>query len=145
MSEEYTFYYPDLVMRRRQGDVWAQPATIEALTSPYLIIQHKGAGDVSPGFIIYYNRPGASSPEFEYFLDSLSRYQMLESGKSVQIRVTSSEADSLIVANFKAAKEKYAKVWGFDPIRQTVLDAITIDPVTAVTDAYSPGWMGWRN
>lgn len=145
MSSDYTFYYPDLVLRRRQGDVWGQPATIEALTSPYLIVQHKGVEHLAPGFVIYYNRPGASSSEFEYFFDSLSRYQMLESGKSVQIRVTHPDADKLIVSNFKAAKEKYAKVWGFDPIRQTVLDAITIDAVTAVTDAYSPGWMGWRN
>lgn len=145
MSREYTFYYPDLVMRRRQGDVWGQPATIEALTSPYLIIQHKGTPKTEPGYVVYYNRPGSSHMEFEYFLDCLSRYQMLESGKSVQIRVTTNNCDPKIVANFKTAKERYAKAWGFDPIRETVLNAISLDSVTAVTDTYNPGWMGWRN
>lgn len=145
LSSEYTFYYPDLVLRRRQGDVWGQPATIEALTSPYLIVQHKGTDKTEPGYVVYYNRPGASHAEFEYFLDSLSRYQMLESGKSVQIRVTVPNADSQMVANFKAAKERYAKAWGFDPIRETVLNAISFEAVTAMTDSYNPGWMGWRN
>ncbi|WP_296260156.1 MULTISPECIES: hypothetical protein [unclassified Pseudomonas] len=144
MSGDYTFYYPDLVMRRRQGDVWAQPATIEALTSPYLIVQHKGADKAEPGYIVYYNRPGSTPSEFEYFLDSLSRYQMLESGKSLQVRVTCAAPDKDIKSNFNTAKIKYAKAWGFEPVRQTVLDAITFTHVTAITDAYNPGWMGWR-
>ena len=38
LPDVYTFYYPDLVMCRRQGDVWDQPATIEALTGPYLMV-----------------------------------------------------------------------------------------------------------
>lgn len=144
MSNDYTFYYPDLVMRRRQGDVWAQPATIEALTNPYLLVQHKGTDDAAAGYIVYYNKPGSSSAEFEYFLDSLSRYQMLESGKSLQVRVTHSKPDKEIQSNFHLAKAKYAKAWGFEPVRQTVLDAIKLTHVTAVTDAYNPGWMGWR-
>ena len=132
MSGEYTFYYPDLVLRRRQGDVWGQPATIEALTSPYLIVQHKGTEKVGPGYVVYYNRPGASHTEFEYFLDSLSRYQMLESGKSVQIRVTSPAADADIVANFKIAKERYVKAWGFDPIRAVSYTHLTLPTIYSV-------------
>lgn len=146
ISTEYTFYYPDLVMQHRQGDVWGQPATVEALTSPYLILQHKGTPDSSNqvGYIVYYNRPGASPSEFEYFLDSLSRYQMLESNKTVQIRVTCKDPHKDLVANFNKAKEKYARMWGFDPIREQVLEEIKITPVAAMVDSYSPGWMGWR-
>ncbi|WP_122544640.1 hypothetical protein [Pseudomonas viridiflava] len=145
ISSEYSFYYPDLVMRHRQGDVWAQPATVEALTSPYVIIQHKGSTDnPQVGYVVYYNRTGASSAEFEYFLDSLSRYQMLESNKTVQIRVTARDPHKNLVANFNAAKEKYARVWGFDPIREQVLGDIKITTIPAMVDGYSPGWMGWR-
>ncbi|WP_059004160.1 hypothetical protein [Pseudomonas syringae] len=147
ISSEYTFYYPDLVMLHRQGDVWGQPATVEALTSPYLILQHKAvSGDTSAqvGYVVYYNREGASSSEFEYFLDSLSRYQMLESGKKVQIRVTCRTPHKDLLSNFSKAKEKYARMWGFDPIREQILGDIKITPIASVVDTYSPGWMGWR-
>lgn len=81
LPKEYTFYYPDLVMSRRQGDVWGQPATIETLTGPYIIVKHGATETYGAGYVIYYNAPGECSEEFEYFLDSLSRYQMLESGR----------------------------------------------------------------
>lgn len=147
LSEDYTFYYPDLVMQHRQGDVWGQPATVEALTSPYLIIQYRpgpDAGNIQAGYIVYYNRPGASTEEFEYFLDSLSRFQMLESNKSVQVRVAYRDPNKDLVANFNRAKEKYARMWGFDPIREQVLAEIKIIPIASMVDTYSPGWMGWR-
>lgn len=147
ISDEYTFYYPDLVMQHRQGDIWGQPATVEALTSPYLILQHRAMPDtpnVQVGYVVYYNRSGASTAEFEYFLDSLSRFQMLESNKSVQVRVAYREPHKDLVANFNKAREKYARMWGFDPIREQVLANIKITPIASMVDTYSPGWMGWR-
>lgn len=144
LARDYTFYYPDLVMWRRQGDVWSQPATIEALTSPYLIIKHKATKLSSSGYVIYYNRSGSSTEEFEYFLDSLSRYQMLESGESIRVRVTHDAPHAEIKSIFHKAKKRYVKSWGFDPIRESILDEITIEPITAMTDTYNPGDMGWR-
>jgi len=144
LHEDYTFYYPDLVMLRRQGDVWGQPATIEALTGPYLIIKHKKTDKKPEGYVIYYNRSGSSVEEFEYFLDSLSRYQMLESGERISIRVTDANPDTNLKSNFHTAKKKYAKAWGFDPKREAILDQIDIDQVTSVTNTYNPGNMGWR-
>lgn len=144
LPKEYTFYYPDLVLWRRQGDVWKQPATIESLTGPYLIIKHAAASSCDAGYLIYYNRPGSSAEEFEYFLDSLSRYQMLDSGERIRIRVTNAQAIDDLKSVFHLAKKKYVKAWGFDPIRQAILDKIEIDRVTSVTNTYNPGDMGWR-
>lgn len=144
LPKEYTFYYPDLVMSRRQGDVWDQPATIESLTGPYIIIKHRPAESCGGGYIIYYNRPGETPEEFEYFLDTLSRYQMLESGEKIRIRVTSSAAIDDLKSVFQTAKKKYAKVWGFDPARETILNQIEIDRITSMTNNYNPGDIGWR-
>lgn len=144
LPKKYTFYYPDLVISRRQGDVWDQPATIESMTGPYIIIKHGSADGCSVGYIIYYNRPGESPEEFEYFLDSLSRYQMLESGEKIRIRVTNSDAIDDLKSVFQTAKKKYAKAWGFDPAREAILDQIEIDRITSVTSTYNPGDMGWR-
>jgi hypothetical protein len=140
----YTFYYPDLVMHRRQGDIWGQPATIESLTGPYIIIKHGATQTNGAGYIIYYNRPGDSAEEFEYFLDSLSRYQMLESNEEIRVRVTHSTANTDLKSIFQMAKKKYAKAWGFDPAREAILENIEIDLVTNVTSTYNPGNVGWR-
>lgn len=144
LPEEYTFYYPDLVMSRRQGDVWEQSATIETLTGPYIIIKHQSTNKIGSGYVIYYNRPGNSPEEFEYFIDSLSRYQMLESGEQIRIRVTDENAINDLKSIFQIAKKKYVKAWGFDPVREAILDQIEIDRITAVSNNYNPGDMGWR-
>lgn len=144
LPKEYTFYYPDLVMSRRHGDGSGQAATIESLTGPYIILKHGAAEKCVAGFVIYYNRPGETPEEFEYFLDSLSRYQMLESDQKIRIRVTKGDAIDDLKAVFEKAKKKYAKAWGFDPARAALLDKIEIDRITSVTSTYNPGDMGWR-
>lgn len=144
ICEGYTFYYPDLVMRRRNGDVWGQPATIESLNGPYFIIKHRSTAKSPSGYVIYYNRNGSTPDEFEYFLDSISRYQMLESGERIKVRVVSPDYDENYKSNFLTAKKKYAKVWGFDPVREGILAAIEIDLVTSMVSNYNPGDMGWR-
>lgn len=144
IPDEYTYYYPDLVMSRRQGDVWNQSATIEMLTGPYIIIKHGPTSKHGSGYLIYYNRPGKSPEEFEYFLDSLSRYQMLESTEKIRIRVTDSAASNDLKSVFQTAKNKYAKAWGFDQAREEILNQIDIERVTNMTSTYNPGDLGWR-
>lgn len=144
LPKKYSFYYPDMVMIRRQGDVWNQPATIETLTSPYIIIKHECTDSHGKGYIIYYNATGACTEEFEYFLDSLSRYQMLDSGEEIKVRVTHSGTIDELRSKFHMAKKKYIKAWGFDPIRAEILESIEIDEVTSVTNTYNPGKMGWK-
>src|SRR5690606_4792753 len=117
---------------------------IESLTGPYIIIKHGSTESCCAGYVIYYNRPGESSEEFEYFLDSLSRYQMLESGEKIRIRVTNADAMDDLKSVFQTAKKKYVKAWGFDPAREAILDKIEIERITNVTSTYNPGDMGWR-
>ncbi len=144
LPQEYTFFYPDLVISRRQWDVWNQAATVESLAGPYLIIKHTGSESFEAGYVIYYNSPCESVEEFEYFLDSLSRYQMLESKAKIRIRVTADILPEDLKSLFHSAKNRYSKAWGFDPTRAAILDRIHIDPLTAVTSTYTPGNMGWR-
>ena len=63
---EYTFFYPDLVMAKRHGEEWSQPASVEALTSPWLIIKHRATDDIEEGFVIYYQKSGDTVDEFVY-------------------------------------------------------------------------------
>jgi hypothetical protein len=144
LPDSYSFYYPDLVTWRRHGDIFPQPATIEALTAPYTIITYEAGDKTPPGYLIYYNRPGASVDEFVYFLDSLSRYQMLESQKFIRIRVVHKAAHEHLNSHFQGAREKYAQAWGFDENRTKILDDIRIEEVNAVVPNYKGTKIGWR-
>ena len=144
LPKEYSFYYPDLVMVRRRGDGAKQAATIESMTGPYLILKHGDAENCQTGYLIYYNRSGKTSEEFEYFLDCLSRYQMLDGHQSIRIRVTNGTVIDDLKTVFQMAKKKYARAWGFDPVREGILENIKIDRITTVTNTYNPGDMGWR-
>jgi len=141
---DYTFYYPDLILRHRHGDIWNRAATIESLTGPFFIVKHNGAGSNLPGFIVYYNREGATVEEFEYLIDCMSRFQLLESGQSVHVRCVFSDASSILKSNFATAVNRYAKAWGFEAERQKVLEAIEIDRINTFISNYNHGDIGWR-
>jgi hypothetical protein len=145
LPEDYSFYYPDLMMWRRHGDVWGQPATIEVLTAPYFIIKHPAKEKNPSGFLIYYNRQGSSVAEFEYFLDSMSQYQMLEPDELIRIRIVHQSPDSNYKSNFLTAINKYSKAWGFEPKRLAILESISIEPISALVTTYSASEIGWRN
>ncbi|KVH03267.1 hypothetical protein WS84_32985 [Burkholderia anthina] len=145
ISDDYTFYYPDLVLWRRHGEVWGQAATVETLNAPYCVIKHNGTEKGKPGYVIYYNRPGDSAMEFEYFLDSLSRLQLLDKDAQVRVRVSHKQPSDQIQSNFLVAKHRYSKAWGFEATRAATLDAIKLEHVVAVTDNYSPAKLGWRD
>ncbi len=144
ISRDYTFFYPDLVMTRRQGDVWGQAATIETLVGPYAIMKYRGLGTRDGGYVIYYNSDATTAEEFEYFLDCLSRFQLLSSAENILIRVTNPDAPNDLKSIFSRAVRKYVKAWGFDPSRKEVLEAIEIERITAVANNYNPGDLGWR-
>jgi len=144
ISKDYTFYYPDLVLRRRHGDIWDQGATFESIAGPFIIIKHRATSKQLAGYLIYYNRPGTLVEEFEYLLDCFSRFQMLDSGESIRLRVVNPGADGDLKSRFDTAVRKYARAWGFDESRQKVLESITVERVTAVTATYDPGDMGWK-
>lgn len=144
LPKDYTFYYPDMKMLKRQGDVWGQPATIETLSGPFVVIKHGSAANCQKGYLIYYNRPGNEVEEFEYLLDFLSHYQMLEHDEVIRVRVTNLDAHDDLKAIFNKAKTKYAKAWGFAPERMSILEKITIDRIASVASTYNPGDIGWR-
>lgn len=140
---EYTFFYPDLVMAKRHGEEWSQPASIEALTSPWLIIKHRATGDIEEGFVIYYHKKGDTVEEFVYLIDAMSHYQMLLSNKPIRVRFTNPGADA--ANNFNKAKLEYLKMWGADEARETQLNRIDAKRISKVVSNYCPMEIGMRD
>lgn len=141
-KKDYTFFYPDLVRARRFGNEWEQPASLETLTSPWLIIKHKKTEENSDGYIIYYHSKGNTVEEFVYLIDAMSHYQMLLSNKVIRVRFTDACTDATL--NFTKAKAEYLTMWGDDAFRKTQLDSIDAGHITQFATKLSPIEIGMR-
>lgn len=152
LSERYRFFYPDLTLwKRGTADDQRVAATIETLLSPYFIITHDSIKDeksgsliFQAGSIVFYAREGKTVEEFVYLLDSLLRYQLVNSGSQIRIRMSSPERVAEYQNNFLKAKARYCKEWGFDENRQAEIEAITIDAIQTAHHNYSPDEIGWE-
>lgn len=141
--KDYTFFYPDIVRARRCGDEWGKPATLEALTSPWLIIKHKAAEDAQGGgYIIYYNKSGESVDEFVYLIDAISHYQLMQSSQTIRVRFTAPAQNAAI--NFEKAKSEYLKIWGEDEARKKQLGRIEPASITHFSTSFNPMEIGMR-
>ncbi|WP_067221112.1 hypothetical protein [Marinomonas gallaica] len=140
--DDYTFFYPDLIRARRCGDEWGKPATIEALTSPWLIIKHRSSSEFKGGFIIYYHEYGDTVDEFIYLIDAMSHYQMLSSDYSIRVRFTAASSHANV--NFEKAKYEYLKMWGNDEGRKKQMDSLEVQRITNFTKSFNPMEIGMR-
>jgi hypothetical protein len=105
----YTFFYPDLVLSKSHGDPWSHAATVEVITGPWIIIKHRSVNDyLGEGYLIYYMRDGGEIDEFVYFIDALSRFQMLLEEDPIRIRLVAPVDNA--ANNFDIAKNKYLRV-----------------------------------
>ncbi|WP_271105791.1 hypothetical protein [Pseudomonas tohonis] len=156
--QNYTFYYPDLILHKASGSYWERAATAELIASPYFIIHHKAvktlceSTDTSTesygeGYLIYYRRDGSSEIEFRYLFDALSRFQILNSNKdyNIRIRVANRYHNPSIISNFSAAINSYVSEWGEDEHRLRKLKAIKLEIVNHVIPNYKPEAIGWRD
>ncbi len=148
---KYSFLHPELVRRKPQGDKSKHPATVEALCSPYMIIEHESVSQAEgesvgtqEGYLIYYNQEGSTHEEFMYLFDALSHYQILSSTKRIRLRVAHKIKNEVIMNNFQRAKNLYVADWNLDKHKKQDIDRISIHIVQNVTSNYNPGVISWR-
>jgi hypothetical protein len=142
--DDYTFYYPDLVLSKRHGSEWGQPASIEALTSPWLMLKYKSKGDPGKsGYVIYYNRQGSTVDEFVYLLDALSHYQMLLSEHDIKIKLV--DACDNALENLNKAKHRYLMDWGFDGFRKDQLEKVEAEHMKNMVSDFKLQEVGMRD
>lgn len=156
-GDDYSFFYPDLVLHKAHGLQEKYPATIEALCSPYMLMKHGPVNEFreidgelikteknQSGYVIYYNEPGSTDKEFVYLFDVLSKLQILSSQSLIKLRVAHLNVDKDIRSNFERAKNIYVTDWGLDGHRKVDLDRIDFNVVPATSPNYSPGMLAWR-
>jgi len=150
LSSLYRFFYPDLTLwKRHTADDQRIGATIEMLLSPYFILKHPaitedGSTILRPGSVVYYSREGATVDEFVYLLDSLSRYQLVNSRENIRVVAYKRDRSPELKNNFEKAKHRYCNMWHFDGDRAAEVHAITIDAISQISPNYTPDEIGWR-
>ncbi|WP_125717567.1 hypothetical protein [Pseudoalteromonas rubra] len=142
--ERYGFWYPDMILHKvRHGSIWDQPATIELLSSPLIIVKYNTRNN-EEGYIIYYRRNGESEEEFLYLIDLLSHYQILSESLPINLRFISNNASPKIQTNFKNGKYRYMQDWSMDDVREAQLNLIKPEKVSRHVPHYNIGELGWR-
>lgn len=154
-DEEYGFYYPQLTIHKVAVTEKYLPATIEVLSSPFLIIKHgavirynsakKIEEEVFPeGFVVYYNKIGNSDNEFFYLLDVLSNYQILDGINKIRIRLAYREKDQRILSHFQRGVEKYAHEYGLDSEAKKRLEDLDVQVISTVKEFFSAEVLSWE-
>ena len=147
-KHNYSFFYPELYLHKRNGDTFKYAASIELLTSPYMIVSHEDfvvENEIiyNKGYIIYYNREGSCEHEFMYLFDTLSRFQML--GSKIRIRVAYDEPHKNIKNNYRKAINSYVAAWGSDEYKRNEIESISFELIHSTKPNYRPGEIGWRD
>lgn len=155
-KNKYMFFYPELTLHKTHGNAFTRAATIEMLSGPFLVIKHQAIERInedtdikevvgSSGYLIYYNRPGEDHREFMYFFDLISRFQILDSGEKIRLRVACLKRDKEITANYYKAIEAYSQAWGFDEYKRSLLENIEFELVETYRKSLSSIDVGWRS
>ncbi|MGM2743241.1 hypothetical protein, partial [Bacillus cereus group sp. Bce013] len=81
------FYHPQLVRRANLQVRTAKAATLEMLTSPIIILEHRDPkGSAKRGVVVFYSRKSETADEFMYLIDTLRKYELLDDNTSVTIK-----------------------------------------------------------
>jgi hypothetical protein len=154
-EKSYRFFYPDLILTKPKGNTKDLPATLEAITAPFLIIKHDSIHKLCedthevkerhpPGIVIYYNRHGEEPFEFVYILDTLSRLQLLGGDNIIRIRVAHHSPFQDIRSSYTQAINLFLKNWGFDDHKKKILEAIDFEIVEQTKTCFTTNDIGWR-
>lgn len=148
--DEYNFFYPELTLHKQHLAYGSKcAASIEMLSSSYIIIHHgkikkKKEKILSEGYLIYYNDKGSSYEEFIYFLDTLSKHQILKNNKSIRIRFSNKKRHQDIMSNFDKAVKSYSSMWQFDEKKEKQLSNIEISTIEQFIPVFSQTEIGWE-
>jgi len=136
------YFYPQLAERANVQGEAARAATVEMLTSPWVILEHT-APDEKAGVVVYYKREGKGTDEFIYLLDYLRQRNLLKDDIRVRVRVVHGDAGCTV--NFQKARQRYQEEMGLSDSHTDLarhIDAIEIERLEQVKSIFSSEAIG---
>ncbi|MFB9123571.1 hypothetical protein ACFFYR_10165 [Paraburkholderia dipogonis] len=137
--EYCSYFHPQLIRRANLQAEKAKAATLETLTSPIIILEHRDPrGGANRGVVVFYSRPGETSDEFMYLIDTLRKYELLDSRTSVVIKTLG--ASPISSPTFQKAQQQFIEgLAGADVYTDLggYVDNIRYEPMTEIRSTYS--------
>lgn len=136
-TDQMCFFHPNEILNKNHFDEdYSEPATLEMLFSPWIILKHAAAKNNDAGYVIYYMKEGKEVDEFIYLLDALSYYQILNSKGSVKIKFA--KKNEYCALNLKEAINRYFKDLGYEDSRiQKIQESLVGNTINRVTPQFS--------
>jgi hypothetical protein len=130
------FYYPNLRRKPNVQPEKAVAATLEMLTSPWIILSYPVPGvQGKKGFLIYYRRKGDKVREFLYLIDYLMHFNVIGDDTQISIRTLFSDKDAPVL--FKQAVDEYVEKSDNSPEIKARLDAVEFAHISRVKSIFS--------
>lgn len=101
------YFYPNLVRKNNVQPENARAATLEVLSSPWVVLTFTHPKTNRQGYVIFYRRRGESAPEFLYLIDYLMSYQVINDNTDIYIRTL--DPDPTAPASFQKAVQEYTE------------------------------------
>lgn len=136
-KEQFCFFHPNEILNKNHFDKdYSEPATLEVLFSPWIILKHAAAKQTEDGYVIYYMKDGNEIDEFVYLLDALSYYQILNDKGSVRIKLVKNNKNGVL--NLREAVSLYFKKLGYDDDRiEACQESFVGETISKVTPQFS--------
>jgi hypothetical protein len=129
------FFYPQLERKPNLKVSKAKAATLEMLTSPWIILEYEQSEDPQRrGIIIFYRQRGQTEDEFIYLINYLRHYQVINSKTDILIK-TLNAVDSA-PSMFQKGVSRYAEYLGNTELAKLVR-SIKCSSITQVKTAFS--------
>ena len=131
------FFYPDMVRRKLVQHQHAKAATLEMLTSPWIMLEYfQEDGQTRHGVDIYYRGPCESEDEFTYLIDCVLHYNIVRN--EARVRIKTLVSDRLASTYFEKAKEHYISSFASNPTEMTKrLKVITYQQIRSIKTQFS--------
>jgi hypothetical protein len=139
LSDNYNFFYPQ---RKSQATIGkSKYATIEVLTSPWIIIEDEIKGTKSVN--IFYRPLGEEENEFKYLLDYLRQNNLLE--ENSKINIFQLEQHKFASTVFDKAKENYIYNLNIsDEILINIIKNTTLSKINNIKSSFSEVEIGMK-
>jgi hypothetical protein len=144
-KQDCSFYFPDLIGRKLQRASESLAATVEMITSSFIVLRYRIPGStIESGLKIYYKRPGSSIEEFIYLFDYLFHFQIIENDSIREVEFRLLQPDQHASTLFETAKTEYAIRFQNDTKFSARFQKVKYSSVLNIVTKYSSIEIGMR-